>query len=103
MIAFGLEMKHAGVSLVLLQQLFVGTSFGNLTLVNDINIVLVSNSGKTMRDENDGFVFYYLVDLVENFAFGLGIDGRCWFIQDDDGSIAEISPGEGDFLPLAGG
>ena len=81
----------------------VGTLFGDTTLVENNDMVSVANRGETVRDHQSGAPFGEMGEGLMDQLFVDGVEMRRGLIKNEDGSIFEQRPGDGESLPLAAG
>ena len=98
-----LEIEKLSVVAVFLNQFEVGARFCYLAVFNDIYFVGIADSGKTVGNHNNSLPFFKIMDLFEDFMFGLGVDSTGGLVKDENGGITKESTGKGNFLPLASG
>lgn len=71
----------------------------NPAVLHDINNIGFSHRRQTMRNSNDGFVFF-LEQPVENPRLGQRINRARWLIQNDNWRIAVEISRQRETLPL---
>ena len=74
------------------------TELRDPTVVNDQDLVGISQGGQTVGDGEGGSVVGHLVDGVLDELFGLGVQGCCGFVQNEDGGVVDEGAGDGDTL-----
>ena len=84
------------------QQLSVATGRDNATAVNndDSSQKLEQGGRQTMCDQNCRPSDDKVAERQVNQLLTVCINGRCWFIQDQDSRIAQDGSSQGDPLPL---
>ena len=81
----------------------MGTLFGDATLVENNDMVGVANRRETVSDHQSGAPFGEMGKRLMDQLFVDGVEMRCGLVKDEDGSIFEQGPGDGESLPLSAG
>ena len=77
--------------------------FHDLALLEDDDLVGISNSGETVRDNDACLLSHELVQCFLYLVLAFGIESACRLIQKNHLRLANESPGDGDPLLLAAG
>ena len=81
----------------------MGTLFGDATLVENDDMVGVSNRRETVSDHQSGAPFGEMGERLMDQLFVDGVEMRRGLVKDEDRSIFEQGPGDGESLPLSAG
>ena len=81
----------------------VETLFGDATLVENNDMVGVANRRETVSDHQSGAPLGEMGERLMDQLFIDGVEMRCGLVKDEDGSIFEQRPGNGESLPLSAG
>ena len=94
-------LPHCAVDPALFDQFIMATLFHDFAVVKYIDLICVSNGGKSVRYHDDRAVFGKLRKrfLHQHFIFGVG--ERSGFIENDNGSILQNRPRNSDTLAAA--
>jgi len=103
LVAFSLKVERFGIKAFEFKQFLMISLLNNFSLINDDNSLGVTNSGKTMRNNNQGFIFNSFVETVKDFTLRNSVDGGGGFIKKNDRAIPIKYPSDGNFLHLSPG
>ncbi len=78
----------------------MGAGFGDTSLGQDKNPVGMANGGQTVCDENGGFAFDDIGQVVVNDFFRFGINGTGGFIKNHNGRVFEDGTCDAEALAL---
>ena len=67
----------------------MGPFLNDLSVLHDANLVGVYDSRQAVGDDNRRAVFHQAVEGLLDHPFILCVEGRCRFIEDEDGRILE--------------
>ena len=96
-----LQRKQLGVAPAPAQQLLVGANLHELAVFDDQDAVGHADGAEAVADEDGGFAQGQLLEALEDFVLGAGIEGGGGLVEDEELGVAHVSAAEGDFLPLA--
>src|SRR6266704_5973542 len=102
-VATGLHLIERGVMASPGHEFGVASRFDDATAIQRQNLVGHPHSREAVADQQRRFPGDEFPEVLEELVFGLGIQGRGWFIQDHQGGIAQKAAGKRDFLPFAAG
>ena len=85
------------------QQLLVGARFGNSTVLDYVDVVRTLDGCKAMRDHHRGSTIDQVPEGSLNHLFRMTVKGGSRLIEQNDRSIFQKSPCDGDALPLTAG
>ena len=81
----------------------MGALLDDAALVDDVDAVGVDDGGEAVGDDEHGAVGAELVECILDEAFGLAVEGRGGFVEDEDGGVFVHGAGDGEALALAAG
>src|SRR6266550_5044063 len=100
-IAFGLHTKQPRVDSLAAQELFVAADLCDAASLNDHDAVGHTHCGKPMRDQDRHFSFGELLEVLEDFIFGLGIQRCRRLVENEYFRFTHKRARERDSLPLS--
>lgn len=101
-VGLGLESPHLlVVAVVDLDQEIVLAFFDDPPVLHDDDPVHLLDGGKPMGDGDDGAAAHEFRERVLDIRFGLRVETRGGFVEDEDRGIHENGPSDGDTLPFA--
>ena len=99
------QLECAGVKLIvgalLGDQIIVGATFNDASVIQHHDAVGIFNSGQTVGNDKDGTTCHQLIHAILHQLFGTGIDGGGGLVQDHHRGIGHSCTGDGDQLPLS--
>ncbi len=81
----------------------MAAAFGDLSLVQDDDLVGVADRGQAVRDGDRGAARADGVDGLLHGLLGLGVQGAGRLVKDEDGRVAQDRAGDGQALLLPAG
>src|SRR5690606_7258198 len=86
-----------------LQEGFVRSHVDDTALAQHHDFVGVEHGGKAVGDGDDGLAAGEFAEGVADRLLRLRVEGRGGFVEEEDGSVAEDGPGDGESLLLSAG
>src|SRR5262249_6126069 len=80
------------------QQLRLRALFHQPALIYDQDLIGTADRGEAVGDQESGPAQHQAIQGIEDYHFGLGIDGRGRLVEDEDRGVLEESPGDSDTL-----
>src|SRR5205823_12640911 len=84
-------------------QVFVGATLHNQALLQDENLVDITQGAEAVRDHDHRAIHDQLVQRVHDLGIGRNVEGGSGLVEDQDGGVAQESAGNGNTLPLTAG
>ena len=100
-----LELLTAKIIVItfFIQQFFMAPLFDDFSIAYNKNYIRVTDSGEPVGNNEGCTAAQQLFRSLLDELFGLGVNGRCGFVQNKDGRVCNNGPGKGNQLFFTGG
>src|SRR4051794_32311911 len=85
----GLDPPHAGVNPVRPDELLMAALLANLAILQDVDVVGVSDRRETMRDDDRCPIHGNVTKGPLDCSLGLGVEGRCGLVELQDRRVGK--------------
>src|ERR1700733_8493162 len=79
------------------------TGFNEFAILDDENYVRMTDGTEMVRDDDGSFAFHQAIQSFHDGLFGSGVEPRCGFIENQDGSVVKNCARDSDALTLSAG
>src|SRR5882672_5419954 len=102
-ITLELQFVKPRIEAAVFEQLLMSPLLDNLAGFDDEDYVRAQHGRQSMRDHDRGAPFHQMTERVEHEFLRFRVQPRRWFVQHQDGSVANDRARNGDALALASG
>ncbi len=96
-----LQIVQASIGSAVRHEFGVRAAFADLAVFKHKNLIRTANGCQTMRDDKSGAADHQIGESFLHIHFGLGIQFRSCFVENEDGRVFKYGTRDGDALPLA--